>query len=229
MIAVACLLSACVPVREQVSGPRLGSSSRECRDRADTSAACYFRNSPVRLEDRVIRLPGRALEFRPMAEPLEFVDGNGRAWVAPRATLTDGASIPQALIPVVGAPRSKEFVNAAAVHDAHCGVGNEDGAMYHSRTWQETHRAFYDALIVSGTEPVRAKVMFAAVWLGGPRWYGTERRETRAGSPLPSTVLTSGMREARDYIERSDPSMPHLIAYLDWLDWRMERRAFAGR
>lgn len=159
-----------------------------------------------------------------MAEPLEFVDGNGRQWLAPRATLTDGASIPTVFIPIVGEPKSREFINAAAVHDAFCGVGNEDGPVYHSRTWQETHRVFYDSLIVGGTEPVRAKVMFAAVWLGGPRWEVTERREMRSASPLPSALLAAGMREARDYIQQSDPDIPELIGYLKRLELDMAQR-----
>ncbi|RGP38433.1 DUF1353 domain-containing protein [Pseudotabrizicola alkalilacus] len=223
------VLLACVPTQTQLSATRISASTQECRDIADSSAACFFRNSPVRLEQRVVRLPGRALEFRPIAEPLEFVDGSGREWVAPRATLTDGASIPKVFIPIVGEPRSREFINAAAVHDAFCGVGNEEGPAYHSRTWQETHRVFYDSLIVGGTEPVRAKVMFAAVWLGGPRWVVHDRRETRTESPLPGAVLQSGMREARDYIERSDPTMPQLIGYLNWLEWDMGRRGTRGR
>ncbi|MDO8881468.1 DUF1353 domain-containing protein [Pseudotabrizicola sp.] len=227
-LAVASVLAGCVPSQDQLSASRLASGARECQTVADSSAACFFRNSPVRLEDRVVRLPGRALEFRPMAEALAFVDGEGRQWLAPRATLTDGASIPAVFIPIVGAPRSREFINAAAVHDAFCGVGNETGAAYHSRTWQETHRVFYDSLVVGGTEPVRAKVMFAAVWLGGPRWEVNDRRETRSESPLPSSVLIAGMREARDYIQRSEPTMPELIGYLNWLEWDMERRAFRG-
>ena len=223
------VLGACVPAPGEMSATRIAASAKECLGVTDRSSACYFRNSPVRLEDRVIRLAGRPLEFRPIAEPLEFVDGNGRAWVAPRRTLTDGASIPTLFIPIVGNPTSREFVNAAAVHDAFCGIGNEDGEVYQSRTWQETHRVFYDSLIVGGTEPRRAKVMFAAVWLGGPRWELSKAPIRSLTEVLPAAVLTAGMREAKLHIERSNPSMPELIGYLIWLERDMLRRSFDAK
>lgn len=221
-------LAGCVTDQNQLAQARINTSARECRDLQDRSAACFFRNSPVRLENRIVRLPGRSLDFRRTTAPLEFVDGAGRQWVAPRQTLTDGASIPDVFIQIVGDPNSRDFVNAATVHDAYCGIGNEEGAVYHSQPWQDVHRVFYDSLIVSGTEPLRAKIMFAAVWLAGPRWDHIRRQETRATSPLPAAVLKAGMREAKQYIERSDPSMPQLIGYLHWLEWDMTRRAYRG-
>lgn len=134
------------------------------------NSICAFFNAPLALLTTPIRLFLRKANFYPMASDLQFVDSAQKTWVAPKGTLTDGASIPAVFVTMVGAPTSKEFVNAAAIHDAYCGIGNDDLAQYHSDTWQNVHRMFYEALRVGGTAPKKAKIMFAAVYIGGPRW-----------------------------------------------------------
>jgi len=160
-------LAACVETAPQPR-PQATAAGPECGGPGQPT--CQFFFGPYLLTNRPVQLPRRELDFYPLARRLGFVDsGNGR-WVAPEGTLTDGASIPRIFISIMGNPRSKEFANAAALHDAYCGVGNEDLAEHHSRDWQATHRMFYDGLRVGGTDEIRAKIMFAAVWLGGPRW-----------------------------------------------------------
>lgn len=203
-------LGACVsPEGRLQGGAQIAASTADC-----AGAACYFRNSPVALQPKPVTIPGRPYEFYPTARELAFVDGGGRDWVAPTATLTDGASIPPVFVPIVGSPRTREFANAAALHDAWCGVGNEDGANYHKATWQEVHRMFYDSLIVGGTDDVRAKVMFAAVWLGGPRWSPISRAPDTRLDRLPAELRRDAMRRAKTYIERENPPIRLLIPYL---------------
>lgn len=203
------------------------------RDLADQAIAlppdcapgvCTFRNAPLRLLPEPIRIPGRAYEFNRLAEALEFLDSTSREWVAPRRTLTDGASIPEIFVPIVGNPREPEFTHAAALHDAYCGIGNEDGPVYQSRTWQEVHRLLYDALIAGGTEPQKAKVMFAAVWLGGPRWYRDGRPDVSVAT-IPKDILVSGMKSTQAFIKAKKPDMPRLLRYLRWLEVEMRREA----
>ena len=161
-----------MPVAASGSGDPTGG-----RDFCDGSRTplCQFLNAPVRLDPEEIVLEGRPYTFHETQEALEFVDAAGRRWRAPPGTLTDGASIPVALSRFVGSPTSGEFVNAAALHDAMCGVGNTGLPDFHARGWEETHRMFYDALRVGGTDAIRAKMMFAAVYLGGPRWEPGDR------------------------------------------------------
>lgn len=168
--AVAILLAGCSSpeTAARLPGAALPESDASCA--GSSAPGCRFLNSPVKLERTPVRLPRRPLLFYPTAEPLHFVDGSKRQWVAPRRTLTDGASIPKAFISIIGDPASQEFANAAAMHDAYCGVGNENGARFHSRDWRQVHRMFYDALRVGGTPERKAKVMYAAVYIGGPRW-----------------------------------------------------------
>ena len=137
---------------------------------------CNFINSPVKFDSKVIKLPGRDFPFSVTVEELTFVDAKRAKWVAPVGTFTDGASIPKMFIGIMGHPRSKQFLNAAVVHDAFCATGNEEKAFYHTATWQNVHRMFYDAIRVSGVSAVKAKTMYAALYLGGPRWVGVRRR-----------------------------------------------------
>ncbi len=130
-----------------------------------------------------------------MANDLQFVDSEKKTWVAPKGTLTDGASIPPVFVAVIGEPTRKEFVNAAAIHDAYCGIGNDNLTQYHSDTWQNVHRMFYDALRVGGTPPKKAKIMFAAVYIGGPRWTPPRKPRSAAqvtrGQNLPSLQIST--------------------------------------
>ncbi len=177
---------------------------------------CNFDRNPLRVLPEPVVIPRRPYQFFPTAEPLTFVDSQGKRWIAPSRTLTDGASIPRIFTSIVGDPTSPEFRNAAAVHDAYCGIGNELGANYQIDTWQEVHRMFYDGLIVGGTDEITAKLMFAAVWLGGPRW-----NTHRDLDHVPDVRKQRAMRQAKAYVEAKRPALPKLEAYLWWLEKQM--------
>ncbi len=151
------------------------------------AAQCKFINSPVKLSRKSIRLPGEPYPFFHTRNTLKFVDARGQTWVAPAGILTDGASIPPLFVPLIGDPRSPEFLNAAVVHDSYSAESNRDTPYYHAAPWQDVHRMFYDALRVSGTPPVKAKIMYAAVYLGGPRW-----KEVRTPPPARRAALPHG-------------------------------------
>ena len=125
-------------------------------------------------------------------------------------------------VPLVGNPRTREFANASALHDAYCGVGNEDGANWHNGTWQSVHRMFYDTLVVSGTHEIKAKIMFAAVWLGGPRWYATGRPDARLAL-LPDRKKVEAMQSTISFIKVKKPTIARLIKYLEWKEREMFR------
>jgi hypothetical protein len=157
------LLSACA-----TTGPETRSEASFCA--SDLGALCTFVNAPLRLAAQIVTLPNRPYPFRPLSEPLNFVDAAGRNWVAPKGTLTDGASIPPVFLSMFGSPTDPKFAKAGALHDSYCGIGNERTPYYHTRPWKETHRMFYEALRVSGTPERQAKTLFAAVYMAGPRW-----------------------------------------------------------
>ncbi len=165
-----------------------------CEQPAD--ARCVFINSPVKLDNKPIKLSYNPYPFFRTREPLEFIDAKQQVWVAPAGILTDGASIPPIFVPLIGDPRSKEFMNAATVHDSYSAESNRDSPYYHAAPWQDVHRMFYDALRVSGTPAIKAKIMYAAVYLGGPRWKEVRKPPTskRQAAIVPRVAPGQGGR-----------------------------------
>ena len=91
-----------------------------------------------------------------------FIDSGQTTWHVPSDAIVDGASIPQALWPLMGGPFEGKYRDASVIHDYHCDT--------RTRSWQAVHRVFYDAMRVSGVGETRAKIMYAAVYFKGPRW-----------------------------------------------------------
>lgn len=194
-LSVMVLLSACAP--QQPSAPV--TEATFCT--GAIGAICAFVNAPLQLAADIIRLPKRPYPFQPLAQELTFVDKGERVWIAPKGILTDGASIPPAFVSVVGRPTDPRFAKAAAIHDSYCGIGNEGTTYFHTRPWKDTHRMFYEALRVGGAPEKTAKTMFAAVYMGGPRWNYT-RRDPIVSTQGRGEVVSS--QSAVDTIERSD-------------------------
>lgn len=93
---------------------------------------------------------------------LRYTDPGGMAWLAAAKNITDGASIPRWAQPFVGSPFDPSYLKAAVVHDHYC-----DRRV---RSWRATHRMFYDAMLSQGVPVAKAKLMYYAVYLGGPKW-----------------------------------------------------------
>ena len=205
---------------------------------------CKFINSPVKLSKKAWRFPGEPYPYFRTRNDLKFVNAANDVYVAPKDTWTDGASIPVIFVPIIGDPRSREFMNAATVHDAYSSKRNENGPYYHTATWQEVHRMFYDGLLASGTPPLKAKIMYAAVYLGGPRWSevrkpprrqamrvtGTEivpasnviqdtglrklQSNVSLAAQVPEDELVATFQRVKTYIENNNPSIDELEAHL---------------
>ena len=149
------------------------------------------------------------------SDKLSFVDPKGRKWTAPVGTITDGASIPDSAIQLIGVERigildvvtrlPREFephFRAALIHDAYCGGENaEIGANYQTATWREVHRMFFDACIAGDTNEKLAKTMFSAVWLFGPRWGDDSALIDRANP----TTLIELFGIGKKWIEEKNP------------------------
>jgi hypothetical protein len=111
----------------------------------------------------------------------EWEDENGESGT------TDGASIPGWAQPIIGDPYDPSYLKAAIVHDHYCYKEN------HVRSWRETHRMFYDALVDLGVGIRKAKIMYFAVYFGGPRWVKLVPGEN-CGANCIKNVLPSGER-----------------------------------
>lgn len=114
---------------------------------------------------------GRTAE---LVEPFAYVATDGRRWSVPRGARVDGASIPRLLWPLIGGPFEGRYRAASVIHDWYCDV--------RSRTWQDTHRVFREAMLTSGVERRLADLMYAAVRYRGPRWNTVAIHNTQLSS-----------------------------------------------
>jgi hypothetical protein len=146
-------------------------------------------------------------------ESLTFRDSSGVEWVAPNGTLTDGASVPRLALPITDGRWDAAFSKAAVVHDAYCQKDNETRCpdQYRKKPWKAVHRMFYEACIAGGTSQLKAKSMFAAVWLFGPRWNDPEGELQK----VPDDALTRGFTGSKKWIEESHPTVEEIEADID--------------
>lgn len=172
---------------------------------------CRFIGGPLEVAGAPVFVDDRSQALFPTKADLTFIDAQGDHWTAPAKTLTDGASIPAVLATVMGDRQSREYLLAAALHDAFCGVGNEDLATYHTRPWEDVHRMFYEALLVNGTAPRTARIMYAAVYLGGPRW----NNPTRDLTSLSDEVLRQEFEWCLRWMEKVDPDPDQIDAWME--------------
>lgn len=91
-----------------------------------------------------------------------YLAPDGERWSAPSGWVVDGASIPRVLWSTVGSPYEGGYRRASVIHDVACDLK--------ARPWRAVHRAFYNAMRADGVGLFQAKLMYAAVFAGGPRW-----------------------------------------------------------
>lgn len=96
-----------------------------------------------------------------------YRDPANRLWRARKDYVSDGASIPEILWSLEGGPWAGSYRDAAIIHDFYC----EDM----SRSWEDTHDVFYDAMRSRGISEWEATRKHWAVYYLGPRWDATHR------------------------------------------------------
>jgi len=97
-----------------------------------------------------------------LLEDLVFIDTKGKKWTAPKGHVVDGATIPKVFQSMIGTPYGGEYVLASVIHDVAYDEKKE--------SWEEVHRAFYDAMLASGVEANKASLMYIAVYEASERW-----------------------------------------------------------
>lgn len=90
-----------------------------------------------------------------LLEPFGFEDPRGIKWNVEEGFVSDGASIPKWLRPIVGHPFEGNFIEAAIIHDKYCKTK--------IRSQRDTHRAFREALKLDGVSWVRRWIMWSGV------------------------------------------------------------------
>jgi len=69
-----------------------------------------------------------------LLEPFSYIDPMSNEWVAPKGTVTDGASIPRIAWTIIGGPFEGIYRDAAVIHDAAC--------QERSRSWELLTKCF---------------------------------------------------------------------------------------
>ena len=153
-----------------------------------------------------------------LVESISFVDGNNTLWHVPAGSIVNGASIPSILWSF-GSPFVGDYRRASVVHDHFCNTKD--------REWRATHRMFHEGCLVDGVSALKAKLMYAAVYAGGPRWEATSydlRVLTNSGLESISpgdkiTILPQVRPEVSEllisWVLDNDPSLAEIEARVD--------------
>jgi hypothetical protein len=152
--------------------------------------------------------------------PLTYTDRGNVPWFAPQDYVTDGATIPRPLWPIIGSPFTGNYVRAAIIHDVYCDLK--------SRDWKLVHRTFYDAMIAGGVSPIQAKIMYYAVYRFGPKWVVDKTVRcplgficNQAGPPLQVTLQArpqlnvDDAKRAKIKIEQQNPDVSEIEQMAD--------------
>jgi tetratricopeptide (TPR) repeat protein len=162
-----------------------------------------------------------------VGEDLVFLDHEGHAWTARVGTLTDGASVPRAALPVTDGRFDQRFLKAAVVHDAYCQAENEGGPSYQTKPWRAVHKMFLDACLAGGTPKTLAKLMYNAVLWFGPRWEDPDKALER----ITQADRRAGFAASKRWIEETDPSAEAIeddVAHREDIIIAVTRLQFAG-
>lgn len=129
-----------------------------------------------------------------LTEPFAFIEKSGARWDAPEGSIVDGASIPKIAWSIIGGPFEGKYRNASVIHDVAC----DDKA----RPWQSVHKVFYDAMLASGVDISKAKIMYAAVYHFGPRWSVPIAKTTLALTEIDKYEKSIKSRTKKSFDER---------------------------
>jgi hypothetical protein len=97
-----------------------------------------------------------------MVSGFTYVDPDGILWRVPPTYKVNGSSIPEMLWSIVGSPYVGKHRFASIPHDYYC--------EHMLRSWQKTHRMYYDACITAGVPATEARVKYFAIRRFGPKW-----------------------------------------------------------
>lgn len=144
-----------------------------------------------------------------LEEDFSYCDPAGLNWYAPLGTKIDGASIPRVVWTSMGSPFVGDYRWASVIHDHYCDSKE--------RSWEETHLVFYHAMIRKGVSKTRAKLFYAAVYAGGPRW--AELSGAEPGGPKyfvenPEYTLED-FKRAEKWIKSDDPTIEEITRRYD--------------
>lgn len=121
-----------------------------------------------------------------------YIDADGLIWDVPVGAIVDGASIPRVFWPIIGSPFVGKYRSGSVIHDWFCSI--------RTRPWQATHRMFHQAMLTSGVDSLKARLMYLAVRYGGPSWDELTQRNSvlATGNGSKVAVLIRDIRSSNE-------------------------------
>jgi len=150
-----------------------------------------------------------------LLEDFAYIDTKGKTWLAPKGSVTDGASIPRALWTIAGAPYEGQYREAAVIHDVYCETKSEPH--------QDVLRVFYYANRAAGVSAFSSKLLHAGVLAGVPKWSKGPSNcfaACHAAVPTPGQVESAPAFSEEDakrlslWIVETDPTLDEIDAYV---------------
>jgi hypothetical protein len=156
-----------------------------------------------------------------------YIDARGVGWQSNAGDKTDGATIPSWAKPFLGGSFDPSFIEAAVIHDHYCDR--------HVRTWRDTHRVLYEALVAGGVPSLKAKVMYYGVLIGGPKWISLIKgeacsvgqtciKDVMASTQIPDATIMSGEGGDRIAVRPARYNRPDLPSELAEVEKFLEER-----
>ena len=191
----------------------LACSSCDCGSDGGTPVPASLRFG--RFDGYVVANFGAGPRRMTLVQDFAYIDAAGKRWPAPKGSVIDGASIPQAFWSVLGGPFEGEYRNASVVHDVACDEMNEP--------WEDVHKMFYQACRCGGVADWRAKAMYWAVHNYGPRWEPVFEKvieKDKGGVKITKRMVPVKVeppdeelaRKAKEYFQNHDPSLDEIRA-----------------
>jgi len=145
-----------------------------------------------------------------LTKNFEFQDSY-RNWPVPKGVIVDGASIPRILWTVIGGPLDGKYRKASVIHDYYCDQKTQ--------RWDNVHKMFYEACLAEGLDEITAKMMFAAVYMAGPRWpmvyhFGPSQQSADKYNIVDyktPDVTDVYIQEKLEWIKRENPDIQTII------------------
>lgn len=130
---------------------------------------------------------------------LKFIDRDNTAWLAGKGDVTDGASIPELFQPIIGGRWEADYLPAAVMHDHYTNI------KHLVRTWWDTDRMFYQAMLVRDVGLIKASVMYYAVYVFGPHW-----GELQPGEPCGPNCTYIRKNKITTAYQAADYNLSHM-------------------
>lgn len=97
-----------------------------------------------------------------LLKTVSYQDKNGKKWLAKKGAIIDGASIPRPFWFFIGSPFSGKYRRSSVIHDVFCTKRTEPH--------KQVHKMFFEAMRVDKVNYFKAKAMYFAVKIAGPKW-----------------------------------------------------------